>query len=126
MIDVAAWQQPQLAQPQLAQPQLAQPQLAQPPYPLAPHPQAQPQHAYHPQQLGHAAATPPGLHASPGAHVPPMQHPQAPYVPPVRAATHNVRRYDMTADATHDAMVRRIIWIALFVCGLIALAIASR
>jgi serine/threonine-protein kinase len=43
-------------------------------------------------------------------------------VPPARASTYN---YDMTAVATQDALVRRIIWIALVVVGLIALLIAT-
>jgi len=43
--------------------------------------------------------------------------------PRVRAATYS---YDMTAAASHDAMVRRIIWIAVFVIAAIALVVVSR
>jgi eukaryotic-like serine/threonine-protein kinase len=51
---------------------------------------------------------------------------QAGIAPRTRASTANVRSYDMSAAATHDAMVRRIIWIALLVCGaIVAFAIAS-
>jgi eukaryotic-like serine/threonine-protein kinase len=112
LIDVAAWQQQQLAQQhQLAHQQHAQQQqqhqLAQ--YQLM---QRQ-QHAPH-QPHGHAGGPSPVLHAP------------VPYVPRARASTYNVRSYDMTAAATQDAMVRRIIWIALFVCAVIALVIATR
>jgi serine/threonine-protein kinase len=44
--------------------------------------------------------------------------------PPMRSSSHTVRSsFDMAAAATHDAMVRRIIWIALLVIAIIAVLI---
>jgi hypothetical protein len=42
-------------------------------------------------------------------------------IAPVRPSSHTVRSsFDMVAAATHDAMVRRIIWIVVFVVAIIA------
>jgi serine/threonine-protein kinase len=53
--------------------------------------------------------------------VPPM-----PISPPVRPATYTPPSYDMTAATSYDKMVRRIIWIALLVAGIVAVVIATR
>jgi hypothetical protein len=54
-------------------------------------------------------------------HVGPGQRGAA---PPIRSSSHTVRSsFDMAAAATHDAMVRRIIWIALLVIAIIAVLI---
>jgi serine/threonine-protein kinase len=45
--------------------------------------------------------------------------------PPVRPSTYTVRSYDMAAAATHDAMVRRIIWGALFLIAIIAILLVT-
>ncbi|HEX4418734.1 MAG TPA: protein kinase [Kofleriaceae bacterium] len=45
--------------------------------------------------------------------------------PRSRAATYTIRRYDMAADATRDALVRRIIWISLLVAFAIGVLIAT-
>ena len=86
---------------QYRQAHLAHPQ-AQPGYPQAPHGHLQAPHGHHPQ-YGQAGAA-----------------------PPVRAGRHNVRSYDMTAATTRDAMVRRIIWIALLVIAMIVAAVMLR
>jgi serine/threonine-protein kinase len=66
------------------------------------------QHQYHQYHQHHQHHGPPGV------------------APRVRAGTYDVRRYDMSAVARRDLMVRRIIWIALLVCAILALLIASR
>jgi serine/threonine-protein kinase len=45
--------------------------------------------------------------------------------PPVRPRTYPVRSYDMAEAATHDAMVRRIIWGALFLIVIIAIFLVT-
>lgn len=63
----------------------------------------------------------------PPAVAPPMP-PFAPPMPiaPPRAATYTPPSYDMTAATSYDKMVRRIIWIALLVAGIVAVVIATR
>jgi serine/threonine-protein kinase len=46
--------------------------------------------------------------------------------PPVRPTTYTVRSYDMAAAATHDAMVRRIIWGVLLLLAIIAIFLLTR
>ena len=95
---------PPLAPPPLALPQLAAPPLAAPPLaapPLAPPP-----------------LTPPPLTP------PPLAYPQlGPGAPRARANTYS---YDMTAAASRDAMVRRLVWIAVFVIAALAAVVIGR
>ena len=113
MLEGAAWHLPQLGRggPQLGPPQPGQmdPQLGPPqPGQMAP-------------QLGPAQFGQVPPHLGPPQLGPSQLGPAG--APRVRAATYS---YDMTAAASHDAMVRRIIWIAVFVVAAVALVVVSR
>ncbi|HEX7836847.1 MAG TPA: serine/threonine-protein kinase [Kofleriaceae bacterium] len=56
----------------------------------------------------------------------PYAAPPMPIAPPVRPAAYTPPSYDMTAATSYDKMVRRIIWIALLVAGIVAVVIATR
>ncbi|HEX2688295.1 MAG TPA: serine/threonine-protein kinase [Kofleriaceae bacterium] len=78
---------------------------------------------------GDGAAPQPGR--EPAGWPPPSSSPPPPLGQPdvasrTRGITHNLRSYDMSAAATRDARVRRILWITLLVCAVLALVIASR
>ncbi|HEU4727972.1 MAG TPA: protein kinase, partial [Kofleriaceae bacterium] len=58
--------------------------------------------------------------------IPSLPVPGAPVALSMRAAGYSPRTFDMTAVATRDAMVRRIIWFTAVVLAVIAIVVASR
>ena len=60
----------------------------------------------------------------PHAALPPLPIPLMP--PPVRPATYAPPSYDMTAAASYDKLVRRLIWIALLAAAIVGVVIATR
>jgi serine/threonine protein kinase len=56
----------------------------------------------------------------------PVRHPAQPVIPPpLRAGNYPPRSYDMAALTSHDAIVRRIIWISVLAAVIVAIVIAT-
>jgi hypothetical protein len=71
------------------------------------------------QPTGRAA---PG-HGRPARPTPPPAQPLVP--PPFRPGNYHSPSYDMAAQRSHDAIVRRIIWISVIAAVIVAIVIAT-